>query len=504
MMASRTYDDALRRLAQLQSNRAITSLFAQPAPTSTSGTKPDLNALAIPEMLSWLARAGYTPSSLASTPLRFIHIAGTKGKGSVTALVSSILSQYPSAAGPVVGAYTSPHVLSVRERILLNNSPISRELFTKYFFEVWDRLSDAAEAAGDPVPAGAEGYDGPETKPFFFRFLTILALHIFVKEGLRSAVIECGIGGEYDATNVLPKETITASVITQLGLDHVAMLGDTVEEIAWHKSGVFKNEVKGFTRRESREGVRGVLRARAEEKGAVLVEVEGEEGWEGVDGARLQGPFQRENMGLAVAVAREHLQRMGVVFQGGFGKDDYKLSEMPEEFKTGLREAALRGRCEKLTDADGVDWFVDGAHTEDSLAGVGRWFAGQTSGDDVRVLLFNQQERDPEVLLKALLTAVECDRALGFTHAIFSRNEEQAAGDGAPSRDLTVQEKAKEIFMGFGGSATSVHDAVQPALEEIKSLAADARRSGKACKVLVTGSFHLVGAVLKVIDNVEY
>ncbi|KAK4442470.1 folylpolyglutamate synthase [Podospora aff. communis PSN243] len=504
---SRTYDAALHRLAQLQSNRAITSLFISPPPSSTStpDKKPNLNALAIPEMLSWLARAGYTPSSLSTTPLRCVHIAGTKGKGSVTALVASILQQYPPA-GPV-GAYTSPHVLSVRERILLDGSPISRELFTRYFFEVWDRLSSAAREAGDTLPPGAEeGYDGPETKPFYFRFLTILAVHVFVSEGVRSAVVECGIGGEYDATNVLPKEIVTASVVTRLGVDHVAMLGGTVEEIAWHKSGVWKEGVKGFTGLDEREGVRRVLRDRAEEKGAVLVEVEGEEGWEGVEGARLQGPFQRENMGLAVAVAREHLGKLGVRFEGEFGREGYKLGEMPEEFKRGLREAALRGRCERLVGEDGVEWFVDGAHTEDSLAGVGQWFAGQTGEDDVRVLLFNQQERDPAVLMKALLDgAKDSSESSGFTHAIFSRNENEAPGKDEPARDLSVQEKARETFLASEGSVTTtIYDALQPALEEIKSFAAEAKKAGKTCKVLVTGSFHLVGAVLKKIDNVEY
>jgi folylpolyglutamate synthase len=505
--SSDAYTTALARLAQLQSNRAITSLFDAPAPAPTPDGKPaDLNALAIPEMLAWLRRAGYTPSSLAASPLRCVHVAGTKGKGSVSALIASILAQYHShQGGGRVGLYTSPHVLSVRERIALDGRPISREKFGRYVIEVWERLTQAArdEAAAKGVTTLSEAeLDGPGTKPFYFRFLTLVALHAFLSEpGLRAAVVECGIGGEYDATNVLPQEVATAAVVTQLGVDHISMLGDTVDKIAWHKSGVFKAGVKGFTRRLPEGKVMEVLRARAREKGAELVEVADEEveRWGGIDGARLQGPFQKYNMALAVYAAREHLLRTGVKLEGRFGTEDWTLDDIPPEFVTGLKEAALRGRCEVLTDEEGIDWHVDGAHTDDSLAGVGRWFAGR-AGDSVRVLVFNQQERDPAPLLRALLTGAQ-DGSPPFTHAIFTRNEEQKP-DG--ECDLSTQTRAQTTMREVDAATeTAVQDAVQPTVEQVRRIAAQARKDGRPCKVLVTGSFHLVGAVLKIIDRVE-
>jgi len=507
-MASPTpsYADALARLSLLQSNRAVTSLFASP-PAASSPKGGDLNALAIPEMLAWLNRAGYTPASLAATSLRVIHIAGTKGKGSVSALASSILGQYPDAcSGGGVGLYTSPHVVSVRERIAINGVPISREKFAKYFFEVWDRLSDAARQAGDADP------DGPDTKPFYFRFLTILAMHVFVREGLKDAVVECGIGGEYDSTNFLGPEMVSAAVVTQLGVDHVGMLGRREDEIAWHKAGIWKTGVKGFTRRldEGRDEVMRVLRERAKERGADLVEVGDEvvEGWEGVDGAKLQGPFQRYNMALAVAAAREHLIKRGVRFAGEFGRDGYSLESMPEEFRRGLKEAMLRGRCEVIEDAEGIKWFIDGAHTDDSLAGVGVWFAGQTKDqakDMVRVLLFNQQDRDVSALMDALLKAAKKeggDETAVFDHAIFTRNEERPPTADEPSRDLTVQTKASEALLAIDASTeVSIQDSVGNAVTRVRDIAAQARREGKVCRVLATGSFHLIGAVIKMIDS---
>ncbi|KAK0630202.1 Mur ligase [Bombardia bombarda] len=531
--SSHTYDEALARLAQLQSNRTIVNLFEP----STTNPPADLNALAIPEMVAWLGRAGYTPADLAAAGLRCVHVAGTKGKGSVSTLVASILRQYTSAsassfssssssssssasaAGPAVGTYTSPHLVSVRERILLDGRPIPRGLFARYFFEVWDRLTQAAKEAGDKEVADGD-HDGPATKPFYFRFLTILALHVFVREGVRSAVVECGIGAEYDSTNVLPAEAVTAAVVTQLGVDHVAMLGDTVEKIAWHKAGVFKKGVRGFTRRlegGEGEGVMRVLRERAREKGVKeLVEVcDGDvERWKGVEGARLEGPFQKRNMALAVAAAREHLMKMGVRFEGSFGEEGYALDEMPAEFERGLREAELRGRCEVYKDGEGVEWFIDGAHTVDSIAGVGQWFAGKSKSstigdsDGVRVLLFNQQERDPTMLLGALLTAANKEAgaaAPAFTHAIFTRNEETAPTKDEPERDLAVQTKGRDTLQTFGsGTEAVILNAVQPSAKLIRNIARQAKKDDKTCKVLVTGSFHLVGAVLKTIDHVEY
>ncbi|KAK4144808.1 folylpolyglutamate synthase [Dichotomopilus funicola] len=545
------YALALDRLAQLQSNRAITALFEPKPITSTdsknAGKPADLNALAIPEMLAWLQRAGYTPASLAAdSPLRVVHVAGTKGKGSVSALVAGVLGEYPpakvssSSSGfgseeelpAQVGLYTSPHVLSHRERIALNNTPISRAKFARYVNQVWDRLTDAArqEAAlasssSNPssvsVPISESDLAGPATKPFYFRFLTLVALHAFVREGLTHAVVECGIGGEYDSTNIFAPESVTATVVTQLGLDHVGMLGDTVAKIAWHKSGVFKPGVKAFTRRLSgkdQQGVMEVLRQRARERGAELVEVGDEEveKWGGVAGARLEGPFQKYNMALAVYAAREHLVRCGVEFEGRFGTDRWELGDIPEGFVRGLRKASLRGRCEvvreEVGDGNGavvINWHVDGAHTDDSLAGVGKWFAERTrrvdgdgdgEGKTERVLVFNQQERDPGPLLKALLSGA--GQGL-FNHAIFTRNEETPpTGNGQV--DLAKQTTAQQTMNEVDTTAhTSVQDSVQGTVEQVRRIAAEAEKNAKTCDVLVTGSFHLVGAVLRTIDHVE-
>jgi folylpolyglutamate synthase len=208
-------------------------------------------------------------------------------------------------------------------------------------------------------------------------------------------------------------------------------------------------------------------------------------------------------MALAVYAAREHLLRTGVEL-GRFGTEEWSLSDIPAEFVNGLKEAALRGRCEVLKDADGIEWHVDGAHTDDSLAGVGRWFAGKAR-DGLRVLVFNQQERDPAPLLRALLAGAQHGGSPTFTHAIFTRNEEHRPAEGE-SRDTSVQNKAADTMREVEQfTEITVYNAVQPAVEQVRAIMAQAtRQDGRPCKVLVTGSFHLVGAVLKTIDNVEY
>ncbi|KAI1752173.1 FolC bifunctional protein [Xylaria castorea] len=596
---ARTYESALSHLAALQSNKAITSLFTPPPPSSSSpaGPKQDLNALAIPEMQAWLARAGISTSDLTNSGLRCIHVAGTKGKGSVCAYLTALLSHH-SADGEIrkragkVGTYTSPHLVSVRERIAIDGEAISRDLFARYFFEVWDACTEAARAElasrrrnsqssskkgqeeekeeekEEEDEISEEDLAGPATKPFYFRFLTLVALRAFLGEGVRSAVVECGIGGEYDSTNILPAETVTASVVAQLGIDHVGMLGGTLPEIAWHKAGVCKAGRACFTRRlggggeEGEEGAETmrVLRKRAEEKNAMLVEVDDADvvRWGGVRASssssekgpgRLEGEFQKYNQALAVLAAREHLRVMAgetptttATHQQQQQKlENHRLEDIPASFTSALQYAQLRGRCETRGDehAPSVTWLIDGAHTAESLTEVARWFVGKVEATDDpdgnTILLFNQQDRDAARLVSGLLRDIETSTSSSsspdnnnnnnnqgekkkkqkqlFTHALFTRNdmhprvppgkagEEEAEVE--PERDLTVQIAAAKAVQDISPSTTTttttrVVDNVSDAVAEIRSMAnQDGQRR---TTVLVTGSLHLVGALLRTLE----
>ena len=292
-------------------------------------------------------------------------MAGTKGKGSTCAFVESILSRYRRAHGTPrrTGLLTSPHLVAVRERIRIDAAPISEALFARYFFEVWDLLGSPPAPRGGPA-AGEDPAVPLGTRPAYARYLTLMSWHVFLREGVDVAVYETGIGGEYDATNVVERPVATG--ISTLGIDHVFALGDTVEKIAWHKSGIMKKGSPAFTISQL-PGAAEVLRNRATEKGVRLEELDVDPQLKSVK-IRPNAHFQQKNATLAVALARAALKGIGV---GGMDSPT-----LPSEFVAGLEGVVFRGRCEVKTE-DKVVWHIDGAHTADSLKVSTTWFADE-------------------------------------------------------------------------------------------------------------------------------
>jgi len=191
--------------------------------------------------------------------LNAIHVAGTKGKKSTCVFVRLFLRVYGSRTGfpQNIEMYTSPDLRSIRERIQINDQPIVEKLFTKYFFEVWDRLlSQQQHIAG-----------GKENMSRLLQLLAVLAIYTFIREGTQAATFETHHGGEYDATNVIQKPIVTG--ITSIGLDYIAQLGPTIQNVAWHKSGIFKPGTPAFSASQESEASI-VLQTRAAEKGAEL------------------------------------------------------------------------------------------------------------------------------------------------------------------------------------------------------------------------------------------
>lgn len=444
-------------------------------------------------------------------------MAGTKGKGSTSSFVTSILSQYATGPSPTVkkvGLYTSPHLRFARERIGLNNAPLSEEKFAKYFFEVWDRLEAAAVAAG-------EDPKGPRSKPQYFRYLTMMAYHTYLSEGVDAAVIECGIGGEYDCTNVLQQPAATA--ITSLGIDHTAMLGTTIEQIAWHKGGIIKPGVRGFSAPQLPEAEK-VLHGRAEEKGTQLEIVSKHPDLsEGSDiKLGLAGDFQYTNASLAVAAAAEYLRKRGVQDI----PENIMEAPLPEKFRRGLELARLGGRCETRHEKD-VTWYIDGGHTLESIRVAAQWFVSQIQASSsstesadkkLRLLIFNQQTRDGPALSRALYETLAA--ALGsetpFTHAIFCTNVTYKDAGYRPDlvsintnasdiEKLHVQNDLAQTWHEIDPRTdVKVYGTIEEAVDYARELAARERGLvGNEAPVMtfVTGSLHLVGGFLDVIET---
>lgn len=401
--------------------------------------------------------------------------------------------------------YTSPHLRFVRERIQINNQPLSEEAFANYFFEVWDRLEASATKAGHNDPQSSE------TKPVYFRFLTLMAFHCYMQEKVGTAVLECGIGGEYDSTNVLVKPSATG--VTSLGIDHTAMLGETIESIAWHKAGIFKEGVPAFTASQAPSALK-LLHERAEERKTQLQEVPR---YTALDQVKLglHGDFQKINASVAIAVCASHLQKMGY---SNLPDPHNKDTALPEEFVRGLEQVRLGGRCEIRPDNAHKDmtWYIDGGHTLESIEMAGRWFAtiaAQSSGDKqstTRILIFNQQTRDAGSLARKLhdtLAAATGD-SHPFKHAIFCTNTTyRDAGFKADlvsmntnKDDVDTLKVQKELAGAWDGidPEASVHvlSTIEEAIARARELAANDKT-----EVLVTGSLHLVGGVIEVLES---
>lgn len=452
--------------------------------------------------------------------MRPVHIAGTKGKGSTSAFISSILSQYvytsdaPSQPSKI-GLYTSPHLRFVRERIQIDNEPISEEKFARYFFEIWDKLEAAAKA--DNAPADVS------TKPVYFRYLTLMALHAYLHEGVDSAVVECGIGGEYDSTNILTKPTVTA--VTSLGIDHTAMLGSTLPEIAWHKAGIFKSGSVAFSAPQKEEAI-AVLQQRAAERGTKLHVIDVHPSLaNGSVKLGLSADFQKINASIAIAVAAAHLRALGHT-----SIPDPTTSahiELPPQFIKGLEQVHWSGRCEVRREKN-IAWHIDGAHTLESIEVTGQWFAKQVAAATAaavsrptmpRVLIFNQQTRDASALAKALYTALQTTVTSGstspFTHVIFTTNQTFSEGfrpdlisintDNVEVDALAVQKALAKTWSEIDSIAeVRVMKTIEEAVSVARGIAREWTDGTDAeVMVLVTGSLHLVGGALEVLESTK-
>ncbi|PIN05513.1 Folylpolyglutamate synthase [Handroanthus impetiginosus] len=159
--------------------------------------------------------------------LKIIHVAGTKGKGSTCTFCEAILRE----CGFRTGLFTSPHLIDVRERFRLEGSDISEEKFLYYFWECWHQLK---KNLTDDLPM-----------PPLFQFLTVLAFKIFLCEKVDVAIIEVGLGGTKDSTNVIKNPVVCG--VSPLGMDHMEAMGATLRQIASHKAGIFKPHVPAFT-----------------------------------------------------------------------------------------------------------------------------------------------------------------------------------------------------------------------------------------------------------------
>lgn len=294
-----------------------------------------------------------------------IHVAGTKGKGSTTALTAAILQ----AHGFNVGGYFSPYVYDLRERIQINGKPIEPEFFASVVTTLCPHI---AEVETSPLGAVTE-----------FELKTLAAFLAFAEAKMDWAAIEVGIGGRLDATNVVQP---TACVITNIGLDHTEMLGNTYAAIAGEKAGIIKSGIPCITATEEPSALEVIIRTAAE-RDAPLIRVEQGDSehptaqpnlvrWEPVslaaDSALSEIHFAPFRVALEKEVLGPFEMRMGGIYQRvnatcaivavakAFEKEGMALN--PDAIAKGLLTAALPGRLAMVQLEKGPLVVMDGAH----------------------------------------------------------------------------------------------------------------------------------------------
>ena len=258
-----------------------------------------------------------------------IHVAGTNGKGSVCAMLESIFR----SAGYKTGLFCSPHLLHQGERVKVNNSPM-----TEY---------DLLDATNALLPIAEKISENNENNhPTFFEWMTGIAFEHFHKAKVDLAIFETGLGGRLDSTNVVSP---IVSVITSIGLDHVEILGDTHEKIAFEKGGIIKPKVPVVIGKVPDEAME-VFQSLAKERNSQLFSVEENFNESNLPKTNLAGKIQQWN----AATARLTCQVL---------QENYPVCN--DSISSGLQNTDMPGRWSKM-EVNGRTIILDGAHNEDA------------------------------------------------------------------------------------------------------------------------------------------
>ncbi|XP_014604313.1 PREDICTED: folylpolyglutamate synthase, mitochondrial-like isoform X1 [Polistes canadensis] len=485
----RNYHDAVKKLQSLQSNSNYIKIATN---------NPTQNSAKLKDMEKYLNRSGISLEQLDE--LSVIHVAGTKGKGSVCAFTESILR----AHGFRTGFYSSPHLITVKERFRINGSPIDEKDFAYYFWDLYRKLDNSKESELD--------------MPMYFKFLTILMFNMFLRENIDVAIIEVGIGGEYDSTNIIRNPVCVG--ITSLALEHTSILGNTIEEIAYQKAGIFKPNTIAFTVPQQKEALE-ILKERAIERQTVLHITPSFQDYKWKNNVLNNTTFsqiQQQNASLAIQLAIQWMQsrinqNYSLIINKKLNNNleennvernikninfEEKEHISYEKIARGLSCCMWPGRQEILKGTL-FDFYLDGAHTIESMNCCISWFTNQIENvNGKRYLIFNMiGKRNVSLFIRSL-------KKIQFHKVYFVPNL-----SGIPEIDvqstinsINEQQNKCQEYCTMWGEHSVVAENVMEIFNDIKIEHTIGKTS--ICKdrsqVLITGSLHLVGAALAILD----
>lgn len=462
-----------------------------------NGGEPD-RTMTVTETRRFMEKLGISLDDVDK--LNVIHIAGTKGKGSTCSYVERILRGH----GIKTGFFSSPHLVDREERIRIAGVPISPETFTSHFWEIYNKT--------------VLGLDEKDVVSFPFQLFLLMAFKIFIEAQVDVAVLEVGIGGEQDATNVVLNPVVCG--ITTLELDHTEILGHTIDKIAWHKAGIIKPGVPVFTVPQPQSAMQ-VIKSRAEEKNSpvFVTPAYSQYDWGGKEvQLPMKSEFQKVNASLALQITNAWLKRHKLSVKDRFlpYTDTNHIPEaapfiVPFRSRLALKNCQVQGRLQIERHED-VTYFIDMSHTPKSIAGCVQWFREESEKDAAarggkvrKYLMYHTFTRDVTELMPQLAeltwdTAVFCT---SFTNARVRVNSFKKEKVQSQVEKIKFNESFWKELMRQRG--------VEPRTQYLEAVAEatdwchqDARRNNSSAHILYCGSGTIAGSALRNLrDNIR-
>jgi len=395
--------------------------------------------------------------------LNFIHIAGTKGKGSVSAMITSVLK----AAGFKTGLYTSPHLISPRERIRIGEKLISKNEFAYFLSLIKSKIEKLIKNFNE--------------SPTFFEIYTALALIFFAYQKVDFAVLEVGLGGRLDATNVVSP---LVGAITQISFDHTQILGKSLSLIAKEKAGIIKKKMRMVTSPQEEEAL-SVIRKTCKEKGIPLYEVGKEIQFQLISYSlkgqnfRLKG-IRREYISLFIPLLGDH-QLINAATSIGVIEllEECGVFIPPEAISRGLREVKWPGRIQILSSNPFI--IVDSAHNAASAQALANTLKKFFPERQIILILGMLKGKDVEGVGKALCPLAEEVVLTGMNSF----------------RSLSPLSLQGEIKKFHGGKLT-IKENIKEALDYSRT------KVGNNDLICITGSIYLAGEALKLLGGEKF
>jgi dihydrofolate synthase/folylpolyglutamate synthase len=382
-----------------------------------------------------------------------VHIAGTNGKGSTSAAIASILQEN----GYKVGLFTSPHLVSFTERIQINNMQIKES-----------EVIEIASMIHDSMP-------GTDLNPTFFEFVTAMAFYYFSKNNVDWAVVETGMGGRLDATNVIHPQV---SVITNISLDHREFLGNNIAEIAYEKGGIIKPGIPVITSAEMPDAVKllsniakdrgSELHVYGKDFGGSLLKMDSKQiffdyaGFKNYSGLSmsLTGRYQIFNACTAI-------RAIEILREKGFFISDHSI-------KNGLINVKLEGRLEQVSESPPI--IIDGAHNPEAARNLADSVRELFPGKKIILVAGIMDDKDIKGILQYLIEIAE---SVILTKPGYERS-------ASPEK---LAETIKRLKKNRIPESITTTASVSDALELAKT---NCREDNI---ILVTGSFYTTGEV---------